>query len=100
MVRAKVKAKRIFCVVAYDIENDKNRTRVSKILAKYGVRVNYSVFECMFTESQFLKAEAGIMKLLNEKKDRVIFYPICVDCYTRIIYRPKMEKESNLIQII
>lgn len=100
MVRGRVKAKRIFCVVAYDIENDKNRTRVSKILEKYGVRVNFSVFECMFTETQLLKVENNITELINEKKDSMIIYPICVDCFTRIIYHPKFKKDSNLIQII
>jgi len=32
-------------IVAYDISNDKLRTRFSKFLEKYGVRVQFSVFE-------------------------------------------------------
>ena len=32
-------------IVAYDISNDKTRTRFSKFLKKYGRRVQYSVFE-------------------------------------------------------
>ena len=46
-----VKAKKIFCVVAYDIQDDRSRIQISKILEKYGTRINYSVFECMFTDS-------------------------------------------------
>lgn len=32
-------------IVAYDISNDKLRTQISKFLEKYGVRVQFSVFE-------------------------------------------------------
>ncbi len=52
-----VKAKKIFCVVAYDIQDDRSRIQISKILEKYGTRINYSVFECMFTDRQFQKIQ-------------------------------------------
>lgn len=32
-------------VVAYDISNDKVRTKFSRFLEKYGIRVQFSVFE-------------------------------------------------------
>jgi len=32
-------------IVAYDISNNKVRTQFSKFLEKYGVRVQFSVFE-------------------------------------------------------
>lgn len=32
-------------IVAYDIENDKLRTHFSKFLLKYGIRLQFSVFE-------------------------------------------------------
>jgi CRISPR-associated protein Cas2 len=33
-------------VVTYDISNDKRRTKLATLLDKYGIRVNYSVYEC------------------------------------------------------
>ncbi|QBH13166.1 CRISPR-associated endonuclease Cas2 [Desulfobacter hydrogenophilus] len=33
-------------VVAYDISSNKRRNTLVKLLRGYGVRVNYSVFEC------------------------------------------------------
>lgn len=36
-------------VVVYDISNNRERSRASKILAGYGVRVQKSVFECRCT---------------------------------------------------
>jgi len=32
-------------IVSYDIENDKTRTKFSKLLKQYGRRLQYSVFE-------------------------------------------------------
>lgn len=32
-------------IVTYDISNDKTRTQFSKFLEKYGVRIQFSVFE-------------------------------------------------------
>jgi CRISPR-associated protein Cas2 len=41
------RAKRLFCVIAYDIQDDRKRAKVSKLLEKHGYRINFSVFECM-----------------------------------------------------
>ena len=34
-------------VVAYDIAYNKRRNKIAKCLEGYGIRVNYSVFECV-----------------------------------------------------
>ena len=44
--------KKKFVVIAYDIVDDKHRTKISKLLEGYGERVNYSVFECMLRHCQ------------------------------------------------
>lgn len=40
----------LYVVVAYDIEDDRRRTRIARILEGYGERVQYSVFECEVEE--------------------------------------------------
>ena len=64
-----VKAKKIFCVVAYDIQDDRSRIQISKILEKYGTRINYSVFECMFTDRQFQKIQINLERWINRRYD-------------------------------
>ena len=44
-----VKAKKIFCVVAYDIQDDRSRIQISKILEKYGTIVFLNV--CLQTDN-------------------------------------------------
>lgn len=94
------RAKKIFCVVAYDIREDRKREQVSKILERYGTRVNFSVFECMFTDAQLLKAQEKIMTQLDKRFDTVIYYPICVNCYSKIIYQPKHRQSTQIIEIV
>ena len=94
------RAKKTFCVVAYDIKEDRKRARVSKILEKYGIRVNFSVFECMFTDIQLLQVQEKIKKILDKRSDTVIYYPICVNCYTKIIYQPAHRQTSRNIEIV
>lgn len=93
------RAKRIFCVVAYDISDDKIRDKVADILEKYGVRVNFSVFECLFTLAQFRNVQEKIKEKLLDRFDNVVYYPICVDCFSKIVYQPLKEREINTVSI-
>ena len=87
-----MRAKKNFVVVAYDISDDRRRSRVVKLLEKVGVRVNYSVFECMLTDSQYEKLRRDIGGAINRKEDSVVYYPICVDCYAKIVYQPAVRR--------
>lgn len=83
-----MKAKKLFYVVAYDVADNKRRSRVSDILEKVGLRVNYSVFECMLTEGELAELSERITKIIKTKEDTVIFYPLCVNCFSKIRYVP------------
>ncbi len=65
-------------IVTYDISNDKRRTKLSTLLEKYGLRVNYSVYECELNQTKFDKLlyEIELKKLINKKYDSLRFYYI------------------------
>lgn len=63
-------------LVCYDIVDDRRRTRVSKLLEAYGLRVQKSVFETMLDEKQYEKLEKRLLKLLNVAEDQLRFYPL------------------------
>ncbi len=69
-------------VVTYDISNDKRRTKLSDILGAYGIRVNYSVFECELNQTKLDKLlyEIELKKLINKKYDSLRFYHLCKNC--------------------
>jgi len=91
------RAKKLFCVIAYDISDDKRRSQIVKILEKYGVRVNFSVFECMLTASQQSKVQKLLKEKMEEREDRIIIYPVCVNCFTKIVYQPATKKAVSMV---
>ncbi|WP_169940371.1 CRISPR-associated endonuclease Cas2 [Campylobacter sp. RM15925] len=67
-------------VIAYDIQNSKNRKKLSDILEGLGYRVNLSVFECEINEAKLKKLIRELTPLVNSKKDSLRFYRICETC--------------------
>lgn len=66
-----MRAKKNFVIVAYDVADDRRRCHVVKLLEKVGVRINYSVFECMLTDSQFEKLQVNIGAKIDSREDYV-----------------------------
>ena len=69
-------------LISYDISNDKRRKKLSDLLDKYGQRVNYSVYECVLTQTKLdrLLYEIELQKLIDKKYDSLRFYHICKNC--------------------
>lgn len=81
-----------FYVVAYDISDDRRRSKVVKVLESIGHRVNYSVFECMLTDIQYQSMSERLSKHIVAKEDKIIIYPLCTECYARISNLPERGK--------
>jgi CRISPR-associated protein Cas2 len=64
-------------VVSYDIVDDRRRTRLAKVLKDFGVRVQYSVFECRLEPSQLQALDRRIHRVIDEAKDTVRIYRVC-----------------------
>ncbi len=64
-------------VVAYDISDNKIRAKVSRLLLKYGYRIQYSVFYLpKISEAELKFLERKIRKMINPRSDIVCFYPV------------------------
>ena len=72
-------------LITYDIVNNKNRTKLSDILEKYGYRVNYSVFECELNKTKLNNLIDTIkeQKLYNKTQDSIRFYHLCQNCVNK-----------------
>ena len=66
----------LFYVVVYDIPDDKRRKKVSDLLEGYGQRVQYSVFECILTQTQYNELRERLRKRVKLSEDSVRFYPL------------------------
>lgn len=70
----------MFYIVAYDISDNRRRTRLFKFMKGYGVHTQFSVFECDLTEAQYTKMLAGISESILPNEDNIKVYQVCKSC--------------------
>jgi CRISPR-associated protein Cas2 len=63
-------------LVAYDISDHKRLANVAKVCENYGVRVQYSVFECHLDEDEFAEFWQKLVQLIDDEEDRLVAYKI------------------------
>ena len=75
-----------FILVTYDIENDRRRTKIHKVLEGYGISVQYSVFECFISTEEYAQLRTRLQKLLdpNHQLDSIRYYVMCRNCVERV----------------
>jgi CRISPR-associated protein Cas2 len=73
-------ATQVLTLVAYDITEPKRLVRVAKICQDYGVRVQYSIFECHLEPNEFDDLWLKLLCEINEKEDRLVAYKIDARC--------------------
>ena len=69
-------------LVTYDIEIDRVRDRIARLLSRYGQRVQESVFECAMDERE-LETLIGALRenLADDPEADVRLYRICATCF-------------------
>lgn len=67
-------------IVSYDIPDDKRRNKVAKILLDFGVRVQYSVFECLIDTDQLNLLNNLLASVIKNIDDHIRIYRICAEC--------------------
>ncbi len=83
--------------VVYDFKSDSRRARFVKILEKYGVRVQYSVFEFFLTKARKIEMMAKLKKgefFENKKDEAVMIIPVSQDIARKI------ERFGNTIDVV
>lgn len=66
--------------ISYDIADRKRLHRVAKVLENFGIRIQYSFFECEMEKSQLEDLKDTLLKVINKKEDSLRIYPLCEDC--------------------
>lgn len=83
-------------VIAYDVDEDRARTRIAALLASYGSRVQKSVFECNL-EAQAL--ERLTQRLTDElaltSEGDIRIYRLCADCYRASVGLGEIEEGAG-----
>lgn len=74
----------MFVVVSYDIAEDKRRTKIHKMLKSYGQWMQYSVFECSLTKTEYAKLRSRLSKVIKPEEDSIRFYWLCACCQDKV----------------
>ena len=88
-------------LLSYDISNDKLRTKFSKFLAKFGHRIQYSVFEIENSEKLLNNLVTEIQCKFEEKfteSDSVMIFKMPASCeIIRMGYAKNYEKNVIIV---
>src|SRR5690348_13334762 len=71
-------------IIAYDISDDRRRTKIHKILSGFGKWTQYSLFECFLSKKELISLKAKLAKHLEDQQDSVRFYPLCASCVEKV----------------
>lgn len=82
-------------MVVYDGANDYRRDRVAKLLEDYGVRVQYSVFECVLSPADCRRLRAELGQRVNMAEG----YRLCRSCGARVrrLGRPPPDPDPQYV---
>ncbi|HUN23602.1 MAG TPA: CRISPR-associated endonuclease Cas2 [Anaerolineales bacterium] len=80
--------------------DDRRRTRLHKHLLKYGTPVQYSVFECWLSATQWRELQKQLPKWVKAKDDNLRCYVLCGACVGKRLSIPPDPPPSERIAII
>ncbi len=93
-------AKQMLTIVAYDIRDHKRLTRVAKICEDYGVRVQYSVFECRLAADKFADFWLELEETIDPSADRITAYKVCAQCAKSIYSAGTQTHIENVVAYV
>lgn len=91
----------MFFVVAYDMPDDKRRTKLLKLLKGFGIHTQFSLFECELDDKELENMLIRIHKIIDTKEDAVKVYRLCKDClhHVRVIGLGRVAVEPDCVII-
>src|SRR6266704_5276014 len=81
---ARIRSQSTCYVIAYDIPDDKRRTKIHQVLLGFGKWTQYSLFECFLSRKELILLRAKLEEHLIAKEDSVRFYPLCASCVSKV----------------
>ncbi|MHB1679387.1 MAG: CRISPR-associated endonuclease Cas2 [bacterium] len=73
-------------MICYDIADPKRLKKVSHILEDYGVRTQYSFFQCEISKDKANELIKILTLIIDKNKDSLFIYPLCESCNKKVIF--------------
>jgi len=68
--------KQMLLIIAYDITHPKRLKKVADCCEDFGLRVQYSVFECHLEADTFDRFWKRLLECIDPSEDRLVAYPM------------------------
>ncbi len=78
-------AKEMLILIGYDIANPKRLQKVAKTCEDFGLRVQYSFFECHLDNEGLEKLWSRLLDLIDPDEDRIVAYRLDSKSATRTL---------------
>ncbi len=76
-------------VIAYDTPSNQRRRKFARLLEGYGVRVQWSVFECRLRQEQIQLLRQRLERLIVASEDSVRLWPVPESSCARVMHLGK-----------
>lgn len=70
-------------LVSYDISDDRVRAQTAKLLEGFGLRIQYSVFECRLMPRRAADLRGRLRRIRLADRDSIEIVPCCAHCDER-----------------
>ena len=90
-------ASEMLYLVAYDICNPKRLRKIAGTCLDYGIRVQYSVFECRLEEDQFQRLWGELLDIMDITEDRLVSYKLDARAAREVITAGTMECSETVV---
>ena len=87
-------------VAAYDISNDRRRTKLHKRLLDYGTPLQYSLFECLLDGERMDQMKRAVRKSIRPRLDQGRYCYRCQSCLEKVDGTSGPEVLSEVVVII
>ena len=71
-------------LIAYDISDDRRRTKVHALLCGFGQWTQFSMFECFLNDKELVTLQSRLDELTDAREDNVRIYYICRRCQQKV----------------
>lgn len=71
-------------LVAYDISHPRRLARVAGVCEDFGIRVQYSLFECRLEPAEFERFWSRLLNEIDLAEDSLVAYPLDARCAREI----------------
>lgn len=72
-------------MVCYDICNPKRLQKTAKVIENYGLRIQYSFFQCEMPREIMHRMKKEVLNIIDVKADYFFIYPLCEACSRKAV---------------